>query len=166
MGLRRNAVHPSLMTPTQITLAIAFAIGLATGAAGAWRWQSVRIAEKTLELTHERLDRANERIGLQQAARATSDRLASQVIKAQNEAAARTAAIRRDADLNRTELERLRLASADAVRAAAASLDACVNAVHAFDLISTQCAARLVEVARDADGFASDSLTLQQAWPK
>jgi hypothetical protein len=154
------------MTPTQITLAIAFAIGLSVGGTGAWRWQSIRIAEKTLELTHERLDRANERIGLQQASRATADRLANQVITAQNAATTRATVLRRDAAGAAIAGTGLRTSSTDSVRAAAASLDACTTSLAAHSVVVSQCASRLVEVAGDADQWASQAVMLQDAWPK
>ncbi len=154
------------MTPTQIALAVAFAGGLSVGGASAWKWQASRVSAAQLELTHEKLGRANERITQQRAARETADRLAGQVIKAQNDAVARTRVIAADSQRARTELERLQHASADALRAASLSLDACIGAAHAYDLISTQCAAQLTDLARDADRHVSDITTLTQAWPK
>ena len=154
------------MTPTQIIAAIALAIGATAGGAGAWQWQSGRVAAAQLELSNERLDRANERIAIQRAARATADRATSQVIAAQNEAVSRVAAINRVADSNRTELERLRIASADAVRAASAGLDACTSTLATHSQLLTQCSKRLVEVAHDADQWAIHAMMLQDGWPR
>ena len=154
------------MTPTQIAIAIAFALGISIGGAGAWRWQSVRFAEKTLELTHEKLDRANERIGLQSAARAIAERSALSVIKAQNEAASRAVRAAADSQRARTELERLRLASETAVRNANSGIEACTGSLATHSQLLTQCGARLVEMGGLADDWASHAVMLQQSWPK
>jgi len=154
------------MTPTQIIAAIALAIGATAGGAGAWQWQSGRVAAAQLELSNERLDRANERIAIQRAARATADRLTSAVSKAQTDASIRTAALAAVVDRSRSELDRLRIASADAVRNAHSGLDACTSTLATHSQLLTQCSKRLVEVAHDADQWAIHAMMLQDGWPR
>ena len=147
------------MNPTIIAIAICAALSGASGFWGAWTIRGRAIDQLKLE-------QKDERIAQQRAARASIERATGAVIAAQNEAVVRTAVLRRDADSVRSELDRLRIASSAAVRAASTGLDACIGAVHAYDLISTQCAERYSTVARDADGHASDTRTLTAAWPK
>ncbi len=154
------------MNITQIIAAIALAIGTIVGGAGSWLWQSSRVAAAKQELSNEQLDRANERIAQQRASRANLERLTNQVSKAQTDAAARAVRLAADRDGAKSELDRLRIASESAVRAAASGLDACTSAVRTYAVIQSQCAGALADMGADADWWTNQALTLQQAWPK
>ena len=93
--------------------------------------------------------------------------LRSKVIGAQNEATKREATLRAayDAALSesdglRNDIENIRAQHAGATADARAKYEATVGAVLG------DCARRYSEVAKAADGHASDSLKLQSAWPK
>ena len=147
------------MNPLLITSLISAAIAASVGWGAAWHMQKLNITE--LELNH-----ANERIAIQRAARAATERHIAQVSVAQSAAAHRADTIATELAGNRTELERLRDTSAASVRSAGQSLDACTAALAAHALVSTQCAARYAEVAADSDAWASHGIALQDAWPK
>ena len=158
------------MSLTTIAVAVAatatFAFGLAVGSGVGYQLQASRIASIQLELKNEQLDRANERIAIQRAARATLERNMQAVSKAQDVAASRLVAIAADRDRAHSQLDRLRDTSAAAVRNASAGIDACTSAVATYDQLFTGCSARLVEVAGDADSWASSTVMMQDAWPK
>lgn len=158
------------MTPAIILGAAAVAIG----AAGAWTVQSWRYeaqiadikrthtqAVATTQATHiKALEQAREQtIVYQQQAHQAAQDAASRV-------AAADVAMRR----NRTELERLR----DAIRIRHATACAMPYAATATSAESTdtvgdvlgECAATVTELARTADGHASDAVMLRDAWPK
>ena len=89
------------------------------------------------------------------------------VIRATDKARAREAVAKADADGARSELDRLRSDSLDfRVRASTADIDACRKQVDTASKLFDQCAERYQRVAEAADAHASDTLTLQQAWPK
>jgi len=154
------------MTIAQIIAAVALAIGVAAGGVGSWLWQSSRVAAVKLELSNEQLDRANERISQQRAARTVTERLTNQVSKAQTDAATRAVRLAADRDGARTELDRLRIASESAVRAATAGIDACTSAVRTYAVIQSQCAGAVQELAGDADRWSGHAVMLQEAWPR
>jgi hypothetical protein len=78
----------------------------------------------------------------------------------------REAGIRADADRARLAADSLR-GTLDAVeRASAASHDAATKSVAALADVFQQCSREYRALAEVADRHASDSLTLQQAWPK
>lgn len=146
----------------QLTLIIAAVSALLSFGAGwgiAWQLQTGNIT--TLKLEH-----ASERINQQRAARTAIERTTSAVIKAQNSAAARAAVHRRDADAARAGLDGLRAQSADSLRTAAASLDACTATAATLSVISNQCAERYSELGAKAQGHVSDIQTLIESWPK
>ncbi len=143
------------MNLTLISAAVAAVCGFAL----AWQLQAHQILEITLE-------HANERITIQRNARTTLERNQAQFSAATASAMARARVAVAAADVARTEFDRLRVTSTATVRAATAGIDACVGAVHAYDTVFTQCAAQLVDVARDATGHASDVQALTEAWPR
>ena len=152
------------MTLTQIAAAVAFALGLSVGGAGAWKWQASRVASAQLGLKNEQLDRTNERIAQERAARAAIERTTSAVITAQNEAATRAADLRQSADAARSESDRLRESIATAMRAAAASLDACTVTASAIGGLLAQCGREYQELGAKTDRHVSDIKTLMAAW--
>ena len=91
----------------------------------------------------------------------------SAVIAAQSAAVGRMADLRAGADRAGAERDRLR----DAIRATGADLPSrAPDAVRQYATTSgqllTECSAAYADVASKADGHASDSLMLQQAWPQ
>lgn len=89
------------------------------------------------------------------------------VIDAQNAQVKRTAVLQADAASSRATVDSLR----DTIRTTTASLpsrsaSATSEYAAASSQLLTECSANYAEVARQADGHASDSLMLQQAWPK
>lgn len=147
------------MPPMFLITAISAAVAAAAGFALAWRLQSATI----LEMESNAKDT---RIAAQLVARKAIERATSAVITAQNNAADRMVVLRRDADAARTGIDGLRAQSAASLRAAAASLDACVIDATAKTELLDNCAGRLVNVSTAADGHASDTKTLIDAWPR
>ena len=147
---------------TSIIAAVCIAVGTGLG----WQLQAGRINTITQELKNEQLDRANERIAIQMAARDAIVKTTGQVKQAQVDAATRND--RLAADLRRAtgQLDSLRIASDTAVRNASAGVDACTGAVRTYNVIFSQCAGQLSEVAGDADKWSSHALMFQDAWPK
>ena len=89
------------------------------------------------------------------------------VIDAQNAQVKRTAVLQADAASSRATVDSLRYD----IRANTASLpsrtdDARSEYAAAAGQLLVECSAAYTEVAGHADGHASDSLMLQQAWPK
>ena len=146
--------------------AIIAAIGLAAGIAIGWQWQAGRLHTAQKELQNEQLDRANERLAIQMAARDAIVKTTGQVKQAQTDAAVRND--RLAADLRRTagQLDSLRSTSADTVRNASAGIAACTAALATYDNVFTQCAATATDLAGDADQYASELMLWQEAWPR
>ena len=88
------------------------------------------------------------------------------VIAAQNVARTREIVLRRDADSARNALDSLRTQSDAALQSARTSHDACIVTANAQAVIQSQCSTELQALARDADGHASDAMTLRDAWPR
>ena len=144
--------------------AIAALVAGLLGAAGSWQVQGWRYSAQITELKAKHqyeIQTANERA--LQAERITNQRLT----EARNAAAKREQDLRRDGDALRDNFDRLRdqaaatrrdlsTATPDAARATAAT---------ATELLES-CAREYQAVARAADGHSSDTLTLQQSWPK
>ena len=144
--------------------AIAALVAGLLGAAGSWQVQGWRYSAQITDLKAKHQDEiqtANERA--LQAERMTNQRLT----EARNAAAKREQDLRRDGDALRDNFDRLRdqaaatrrdlsTATPDAARATAAT---------ATELLES-CAREYQAVARAADGHSSDTLTLQQSWPK
>ena len=147
------------MPPTFTLALVGAAIAGAAGFGVAWRLQSANIAEMELQS-------ANTRIAAAYVARKAIERSTTAVIVAQNAATDRMVVLHRDADLARSGLAGLRTQSADSLRTAAASLDACVIDATAKTELLSNCAGSLVSVSAAADGHASDTKTLMDAWPR
>ena len=146
------------MPPFFITV-ISLGVACAIGAGVAWRIQSATIAEM-------RLEHAETRIAAGRVARAAIERATTTVITAQNNAASRGPVLRAAADASRSELDRLRESTTNAMRAASGSLDACAANSVATSQLLNQCGAELQALAGRADGHVSDITTLTEAWPK
>jgi len=96
-----------------------------------------------------------------QSERASHEQLAS----AQLASRQREQILRRDAAATRSELERLRDASAGAVRMSSESHDSCIERASALRDVFDQCATQYGELAEAAGRHVSDIKTLMQAWP-
>lgn len=157
------------MTPALILGAVAIAVG----AAGAWAVQSwrydARIAD--IERTHsEAIATAQStHIHALEAAREQTAQYQQNAHQAAQDAASRIAAADVDLRRNRGELDRLR----DAIRARPhvactvpddSTATSAVPADTAGDVLG-ECAAALADMARAADGHASDAVMLRDAWP-
>lgn len=102
-----------------------------------------------------------------QAARARETELQTQLQVAQNEARKREADLAIAADSARAERDGLRdeLASISD-RLSRASADSLRKYAATASRILAECTNQLTEMARKADGHASDTLMLMQGWPK
>ena len=158
-----------------MTPAVILAIATATvGGLGAWTVQSWRYEAKIADIQRAHAQaittaQANHIAALEQAREQTIV-YQRQAHQAAQDAANRVAAADRDLRRNRTELGRLR----DAIRArphAACAVpdDSTAPSLEPADTIGdvlAECAATATELARTADGHASDAVMLLNAWPK
>lgn len=142
----------------KITLIASF-ISAALAFGSAWQIQSWRADAKEK-------DRAEQRITDQQATFKAFERDQNKVITAQSDAMRRVVVLRRDASAARTELDGLRSANSDALRAAATGRDACLERAATYGQLLSASAAAYQELAGKADGHVSDVKTLVQAWPQ
>lgn len=129
-----------------------------------WQVQAWRYGHQitTLQAKHQAEVQAATDRALQ-AERMTNQRLT----EARNAAAKREQDLRRDGDNLRGAFDRLRDQTAAARRdLPTATADAArLTAATATELLEI-CAREYQALARAADGHASDTLTLQQSWPK
>ena len=135
------------------------AITAAAGFGLAWNLQAHQITK--MELTH-----ANERIATARASRAALERTTGAVIKAQNDAQARVAVIKRNADSLRANADGLRDDLDTTMRAAATSIDACNRYSAAVSRLFVESVEASRSLAQACDGHVSDIRTLTEAWPK
>ena len=150
------------MIPIQTTLiaaAVSLVIGLTTGwTANGWRLNGridQMIARHSLDLS-----KATE------AALIESTRLQRQKDEAINEAN-KTAQRNANAASNaRSELDRVRKQLANSVTIGSSTCTSARNYADTLATVFGECAARLTEVAKDADGHALDSRTCQQSFPR
>lgn len=138
---------------------ISYAIAAALGFGAAWTLQGRAIDSLKLE-------KKDERIARDYAARAAIERSTSAVIKAQNGAVVLATKSRADADSARTELDGLRVATETALRTASSSLDACIVGAAAATKLLNQCGAEYQALGERADRHTNDIKTLTEAWPK
>jgi hypothetical protein len=141
-----------------ITLIVS-TVAAAAGFAVAWNLQAHQI-------TKQELNHAQERIEIQRAARVVADRASTAVIVAQNNAAARGAVLRRDADAARAAADSLRDDIDVASRAAATSLAACTVTTTTYGRLLIASTEEYRKLAADCSVHVSDIRTLVEAWPK
>jgi hypothetical protein len=142
------------MNPLLISALIAGAMGFGT----AWTWQGYRMDSYKLEV-------ANERIAIQQAARRSIDRATLAVTEAQTASKVRGDRLASDSGGAGSALGRLRESTDAAVRAASADLQACTRQVNALGVVFTESASAYRELAAEADAWSNQAVTLQSAWP-
>lgn len=158
------------MTPAVILGAVAAAIG----AAGAWTVQSWRYEAQIADIqrAHAQAVAAAQaaHINALEAAREQTAKYQQNAHKAAQDAASRVAAADVAMRRNRTELERLRDAiRARPVAACAVPDDSTAASDEPADPVGDvlgECGTALADMARAADGHASDAVMLRNAWPK
>jgi hypothetical protein len=138
--------------------AVALAVVLWHIAFGAF-WNRHGRMELQHDIDAERLETAQEATRMERA----RQRMADDAARA---AAAREAGIRADAAGARRELGGLRGDLAAVRKHAEQSLNACTVSLAATTDVFESCADRYSGLAEEADRHASDSLKLQQAWPR
>lgn len=139
-------------------------LSAALAATGAWQVQAWRYGGQIARIELAQHDRAEQAI---RTAMARTTELQHQKDEALNEATKRTqrnaaaaAAARSERDSLRDEL------AAERERLPGAACPAVRNYAAAVNTVFSQCAAALEDLARAADGHASDALMLEQAWPR
>jgi hypothetical protein len=150
------------MIPIQTTLiaaAASLAIGLGAGwTANGWRLNGKidrMIAEHSQALATAGQNAMNESARLQ--------KLKDEALNEANKIAQRNAQAAASA---RTELDRLRRQLANRATVANATCASVRDYASTLAVIFGECATAIGEMAKDADGHAADSRTLEKAWPK
>ena len=128
-------------------------------ATGAWKVQEWRYGAKEAEHAEQHL--ADERAASQAAIRRTEA-----VITAQSAAAARSAALRRDADGARVAIVSLHAATEAAMRDASATHAACTERALAVGDVLQASAERYRGLGETCDRHVSDIRTLIEGWPE
>lgn len=143
------------MNPQLIIAAVIFAMGFGS----AFQIQEWRMKSKEA-------DRVEQALRITQENTATTLRRTDNIIQAQNDAAVRAIALRRDADRSRTALVSLSAAADEALRRAQAGHDASINtAIAAIDILK-RCGKEYAGLAEVADRHVNDIKTISEAWPK
>ena len=146
------------------THAAAALLGASIAAVGAWQVQSWRYTGQINQIKAAQAEAVNTAT---REARAQESARFKGVQDAQAAAQTRAVAARRDADLARSELDRLRndiAAARGGVPGESAA--ACAQRADAAGDVLGQCAAAYLDLAAIADRHASDARTLIEAWPK
>lgn len=145
-----------------LTLIVSLVTALCAGAVGygtAAHFGNVKITELRLEY-------ANERIAIQRANRANTERLASAVTQAQDEAKRRIADLMRDADRARKSSDGLRDTSTSTVRIVTESPATCPAVTAAYRDILAEGSSFIQEVVADVDKCSIERQALIDAWPR
>lgn len=148
-----------MTTPTIALCAISAAIS----AAGAYHWQAYRYDARMAALVAEYAQAQHTAI---EVAHAETIRLQERKDKAEVQAARRVRAAAADAAVLRDSLDRLRDTADTALRESSDSIAACTAHGATITELFGQCASRYGDVAKEADGWVNESLTLREAWPK
>ena len=150
------------MIPIQTTLiaaAASLAIGLVSGwTANGWRLNGridQMIARHSLDLSKATEAAMNESTRLQ--------RQKDEALNEANQIAQKNANAAANA---RSELDRVRKQLANSVTIGSATCASTRNYAETLAVIFGECATRLFEMAKEADGHALDSRTYQQAFPR
>ena len=148
-----------MTTPTIALCAISAAIS----AAGAYQWQAYRYDARMAALVAEYAQAQHTAI---EVAHAETIRLQERKDKAEVQAARRVRAAAADAAVLRDSLDRLRDAADTALRESSDSIAACTAHGATITELFGQSASRYGDVAKEADGWVNEALTLREAWPK
>jgi hypothetical protein len=143
------------------------AVGIVAGAlgyAGGWQTQGWRLGEQITQIKAAQREAVNEAV---REARAQESARFKGVQDAQAAAQTRAQVARRDADIARTELDRLR----NDIRSARGGVPgespgACTVRADASGELLAQCAGAYQGLAEVADRLNADRLMLIEAWPK
>lgn len=147
------------MNPTIIVAAISAALAWSIGFGTAWTLQGRDIDSLKLEAR-------DAIISQQRATRAVTERLASQITQAQNQAAVRNDRARADARSAGDAGNGLRVAATAATGAAHTSADTCGRVVDAYGVILDEGREIIRAMATDLDRCYSERQTLTDAWPR
>ena len=139
------------------------AISAAISAAGAYQWQAYRYEARMAALVAEYAQAQHTAI---EVAHAETIRLQERKDKAEVQAARRVRAAAADAVVLRDSLDRLSDAADSALRESSDSIAACTAHGATVTELFGQCASRYGDVAKEADGWVNESLTLREAWPE
>ena len=145
------------------TMAIAAASTLIVGIAAGWTTNGWRLngqidrlkADYSQALATAGQNAMNEAVRLQKQK--------DEAINEANKIAQRNAQAAVDA---RTQLDRLRRQLANAPSLSSATCASTRDYAATLATVFGECATRIGEMAKDADGHAADSRTLEKAWPK
>lgn len=125
----------------------------------AWQIQGVR-------MDHLKAGYTNEKLAREQSARQQLADAQAKVTAAQDAAKLATDRVRMDAAGAGRAAVGLRDALAGAVRTAATDLQACTGQVDALSKLLAASTDLSRRIAAEADEWAVDRITLQEAWPK
>ncbi len=145
------------------TTAIACLASAAIAAAGAWAYQGYRYDAQLAEL---QLSYSKRDFTALEAQYAETLRYQQQADTAAKNAAKRVRAAAADAAVLRDSLDRLSDAADTALRESSDSIAACTAHGATITELFGQCASRYGDVAKEADGWVNESLTLREAWPR
>lgn len=148
-----------MTTPTIALCAISAAIS----AAGAYQWQAYRYEARMAAMVAEYAQAQHKAV---EYAHAETIRLQERKDKAEVQAARRVRAAAADAAVLRDSIDRLRDTADTALRESSDSIAACTAHGATITELFGQCASRYGEVAKEADGWVNESLTLREAWPR
>lgn len=132
-------------------------------AAGAYQWQAYRYEARMAALVAEYAQAQHKAV---EYAHAETIRLQERKDKAEVQAARRVRAAAADAAVLRDSLDRLSDAADSALRESSDSIAACTAHGATVTELFGQCASRYGDVAKEADGWVNESLTLREAWPR
>ena len=133
-----------------------YAVATASGFAVAWQLQAGTISDIHLEAAHELMQQ-------QADARDEAERRIAQISAATAKAQSRLHAVAADRVRADAAGSGLRLSTAEAVRASADDPSACAIHARTLGVVFDQCSTRLIEVATDADRWASDAIGQHEA---
>lgn len=146
-------------TPTLIAAAVSLAIGLATGwTANGWRLNAridQMLARHSLDLSRATEAAMNESTRLQ--------KLKDEALNEANKIAQKNASAAANA---RFELDRVRKQLANSVTIGSSTCSSTRAYAGTLADVFGECSARLLEVAKEADGHALDSRTCHNAFPR
>jgi hypothetical protein len=150
------------MIPIQKTL-IAAAASLAIGLGAGWTANGWRLNGKIDRMTAEASQALAEAGKNAMLESARLQKLKDEALDEANKTAQRNA---NAANSARSELDRVRKQLASSVTIGSATCASTRNYAETLAVIFGECATRLFEMAKDADGHALDSRTYQQAFPR
>lgn len=155
----------ALILNPRLWLALAVAAALAVSHGWAYRRGEAAVQARW---DAERATQVKQQLEAEHEARRIENARETLVAAAQSDARKREAALRRDAERARSELDGLRNAANAAATGGVSedSLAACRHDAAALAGVLGELGAEAQELARAADGHASDVKMLIKAWPK